>query len=108
MRELIVMVIIAMFIGMAGAEDFVKATDVIAKDVRELGAEEINLIFEGDTWFMSGGPSMYTPSQNAFLRNNEGEGKGLGGKPLLLGSINKYTLGTLHYFTPSEFNRTVR
>lgn len=88
MREFYILFIIAFtLIGGAIAEDFVKATDIIAKDVRELSAEEINLIFEGDSWFMSGGPSMYTPSQSAFLKDTKDEGKGLGGKPLLLGSM---------------------
>jgi hypothetical protein len=101
----IMLVALTVLVGIAYSEDFVKATDIIAKDVRELSAQEINLIFEGDSWFMSGGPSMYTPSQSAFLKDNKDDGKGLGGKPLLLGSMNNYTPETLHYFNPVELNR---
>jgi hypothetical protein len=104
MRELIVMVIIAMFIGMAGAEDFVKATDVIAKDVGELSADQIKMIFEEDTWFMSGGPSMYTPSQNAFLKGGDEEGAGLGGVPLKLGmEVDRPNyFANMTFITPGE------
>jgi len=72
--------IIAMaIIGMAGAEDYVKVTDVPIKDLGNLSLNEIESIFSGDGgWFMNMGASPYTPSQMGFLKDNEKDGKPIG------------------------------
>lgn len=73
------------------AEDYVKHTGgTIAKDLSNLTLEEIRAIFDGnDGWILESDPSMLTASQNAFLRDNEADGKPLGvptGKRACVGS----------------------
>jgi hypothetical protein len=95
MRNILVLLgIIAIAImGMAGAEDYVRVTDIPIKDLGNLSLEEIEAIFSGgDSWFMNAGASQYTPSQMGFLKNDEKDGKPLGNttpKHAYVGSANR-------------------
>lgn len=84
--------VIILIVGMAGAEDFVKYDTPIAKDLSNLNLSEINAIFGSDDgWFISAGPSLYTPSQMAFLKGNADEGVPMGNvspKHVYIGAVN--------------------
>lgn len=89
--------VVLVSMGMVAAEDFVKVTDIPIKDLGNLSLEEINAIFSGDGdggWFMNYGAVSHTPSQMAFMEENEEDGKPLGNvtpKHAYIGSSNKLT-----------------
>ena len=92
MRNIFMLLVMAI-IGMAGAEDYVKVTDIPIKDLGNLSLTEIESIFAGDGgWFMNAGASPYTPSQIGFLKDNKKDGEPIGNvtnKHAYVGSANK-------------------
>lgn len=84
-KILTTMFIIASIMAMSivSAEDFIKTNGgmPVVKELGNLSLEEIDAIFSGGDgyWFMSGGlMSQWTPSQRAFMENDERDGKPMG------------------------------
>jgi len=101
MKTILILAIIALaiVIGTVSAEDLITTNGgmPLVKDLGNLSLDEIDAIFSGGDgyWFMSGGlMSQWTPSQRAFMKNNERDGKPLGNmspKRAYVGSANRLT-----------------
>ena len=93
--RLIQILFVVMLLSMAGTAtrdtDLIRAESPIAKDLGALTLSEIRAIFANDGWFAGNlGSAGYTPSQNAFLRDDPDAGTPMGQsrEPLRLGAVN--------------------
>ena len=100
------------FVGMVSAEqpqDLVQMMDTLpmGKVLDLTGIDPdvfLGQMFMNDASWISGNSASWTPSQNAFLKDSPEESTGLGGEPLLLGSMAKSVSGTKVYFTPIQLS----
>jgi hypothetical protein len=111
MRTITSLVIIALIAitGIVSAQDLVKTDTYPVQDLivpLNLSGTDFKVFataYFNDGWVLVNSDS-WTPSQNAFVKDNPEDGMGLGGEPLPLGSMVKKVKNNQRFLTPAELS----
>ena len=111
MKKMIgVLEVIALVItGIVSAQDLVKTDTYPVQDLivpLNLSGTDFKVFataYFNDGWVLVNSDS-WTPSQTAFAKDNPDDGMGLGGEPLLLGSMVKKVKNNQRFLTPAELS----